>query len=113
MGEKINLLGSFEEIVLMAIRHLGENNAYGVPIRQAVEEATKRSTSVGALYTTLERLEEKGYISSRQGEATPERGGRAKRYFRLEGAGVQALTDAEMSRRHFGLPSLNGLEGTR
>ncbi|HLK59935.1 MAG TPA: helix-turn-helix transcriptional regulator [Chthonomonadaceae bacterium] len=112
MGDKINLLGSFEEIVLLAIRHLGDN-AYGVPIRQAVEEATKRSTSVGALYTTLERLEEKEFISSYQGEATRERGGRAKRYFRLEGAGIQALIDADLSRRYFGLPMPNAQEGAR
>jgi PadR family transcriptional regulator PadR len=97
MGDKKTYLGEFEEIVLLAILRLGAN-AYGVPIRQTVEEATKRSISIGAIYTTLERLEHKGFVSSRQGEPTPERGGRAKRYFKIEGAGAQALADAQQAR---------------
>jgi PadR family transcriptional regulator, regulatory protein PadR len=97
MGDKKPYLGEFEEIVLLAILNLG-TNAYGVTIRQKVEEVTGRSTSIGAIYTTLERLEDKGFIKSRQGEATPERGGRAKRYFDIQGAGSQALTDAERVR---------------
>src|SRR5882724_4685323 len=64
-----NYLGEFEEIVLLAIISLGEE-AYGVSIRREIENKTERSTSVGAVYTTLERLEKKGYLSSRQGEAT-------------------------------------------
>jgi PadR family transcriptional regulator, regulatory protein PadR len=90
-------LGDFEEIVLLAVRHLG-GNAYGVPIRQTVEQARGRTTSIGAIYTTLERLEEKGMVSSTLGEATPQRGGRAKRYFRLEGLGERALEAAERAR---------------
>ncbi len=90
-------LGSFEEFVLFATLRLGEN-AYGVKIRQTVEEATGRSVSIGAIYATLDRLERKGFVSSWQGEATPERGGRAKRYFRVEGAGVQALNDTLAAR---------------
>ena len=85
-------LGEFEEIVLIAILRL-RDNAYGVTIRSLIEEETKRTTSIGAVYTTLERLETKGYISSKQGEATPERGGRAKRYFKIEGAGVRVLNE--------------------
>jgi PadR family transcriptional regulator PadR len=90
-------LGSFEEFVLFATLRLGEN-AYGVKIRQTVEEATERAVSIGAIYATLDRLERKGFVSSWQGEATPERGGRAKRYFRVEGAGVQALNDTLAAR---------------
>ncbi len=73
-------------------------NAYGVTIRQTVEEKAKRPTSIGAIYATLDRLEDKGFVSSRMGEATAERGGRAKKYFQVEGAGVQALSDAEQAR---------------
>jgi PadR family transcriptional regulator PadR len=83
-------LGEFEEIVLMAILRLGDN-AYGVPVRRVIENETNRSTSFGALYTTFDRLEKKGYVSSRQGGATRERGGRAKRYLRVEAAGLEAL----------------------
>lgn len=90
-------LGEFEELVLLAIQQL-HDNAYGMTIRQRVEDASERMISIGAIYTTLERLEIKGFVSSRQGEATPERGGRAKRYFTVEGAGVQALTEAQRTR---------------
>ena len=83
-------LGEFEEIVLMAILRLGDD-AYGVPIRRLIEAETNRSTSFGALYTTFDRLEKKGYVSSRQGGATSERGGRAKRYLKVESAGLEAL----------------------
>src|SRR5947208_3133453 len=89
--------GEFEEIILLAIARLGDN-AYGVTIRRTVEEVAERPTSIGAVYTTLERLEQKGLISSRQGEKTPERGGRAKRYFRLEATGERALQEADRRR---------------
>jgi DNA-binding PadR family transcriptional regulator len=94
-------LGSFEEKVLLAISQLSETEKpYGVEIRRAVAFATGRDVSVGAIYTTLDRLEKKGYISSHLGESTPERGGRAKRYFCIEGAGEKALkaTDAARGR---------------
>src|SRR5438874_1700078 len=90
-------LGEFEELVLLAIARLGDN-AYGVSIRQLVEGAMGRSSSVGAIHATTERLEQKGFVSSFRGEPTPERGGRAKRFFRLEGAGVRALEDVEQVR---------------
>lgn len=90
-------LGAFEEMILLAVARLGEN-AYGVTIRQAVDEATGKETSFGAVYATLDRLQDKGFVSSRQGEATPERGGRAKRYFKIEGAGLAALHEAELIR---------------
>lgn len=97
MGEQKDYLGHFEEIVLLAVLRLGEN-AYGAKIRQTVAEATERDVSIGAVYATLDRLERKGYLKSWQGEATPERGGRAKRYFKVVGAGVQALNDTNAVR---------------
>ncbi|MGO9258890.1 MAG: PadR family transcriptional regulator [Bryobacteraceae bacterium] len=83
-------LGEFEQIVLLAILRLGEA-AYGVPIRHKIEKRTSRRVSVGALYSTLDRLEAKGYVHSRFSEATAQRGGRSKRYFRLLPEGAQAL----------------------
>jgi PadR family transcriptional regulator PadR len=97
MKEPKEYLGHFEEIVLLAVLWLKED-AYGAKIRQKVAEATERDVSIGAVYATLDRLERKGYLKSWQGEATPERGGRAKRYFRVEGAGVQALNDTSGAR---------------
>lgn len=91
-------LGEFEELIILAILWL-QDDAYGVRIRQLIERETARPTSIGAVYTTLERLQAKGYVTSRQGEATPERGGRAKRYFRVEGAGAEALHQAMNSRK--------------
>ena len=94
--DPITHLGDYEEIVLLAIAFLGER-AYGVPIRQRIEEAG-RKTSVGALYVTFERLENKGLIESWEGEATPQRGGRAKKYFRVTGMGHEALRQTETTR---------------
>lgn len=91
-------LGHFEEIVLLAVLRLRED-AYGAKIRQKVAEATERDVSIGAIYATLDRLERKGYLKSWQGAATPERGGRAKRYFKVEGAGVQALNNTNATRK--------------
>jgi PadR family transcriptional regulator, regulatory protein PadR len=85
-----DLLGVFEQLILIALLHLKES-AYGVTVRREVEERTRRSVSIGAVYATLERLEKKGYVSSFQGEPTPERGGRAKRFFRIERTGTVAL----------------------
>jgi PadR family transcriptional regulator PadR len=87
-------LGSLEHIVLLALVHLGDN-AYGMTVRREIEERTGRSLSIGAIYATLERLEAKGLISSYTGEPTPERGGRAKRHFRLQADGVHAVKAAQ------------------
>lgn len=97
MSDQKDYLGHFEEIVLLAVLQLGQD-AYGAKIRQTVAEATERDVSIGAVYATLDRLERKGYLKSWQGESTPERGGRAKRYFRAEGAGVRALNDTATAR---------------
>jgi len=83
-------LGEFEQIVLLAVLRLGEN-AYGVPVRREIEKRTQRSLTVGALYRTLDRLEEKGCVASWFSDPVPERGGRSKRYFRVEPLGVRAL----------------------
>ena len=84
-------LGEFELVVLAATARLGDA-AYGAAIRSEIEERTQRSVSVGcAVYATLARLEGKQYVSSRKGEATPQRGGRAKRYFALTGLGRTQL----------------------
>jgi DNA-binding PadR family transcriptional regulator len=90
---KLNALGEFEALVLMAILRLGED-AYGMLVHQELETTASRRCSLGALYTTLDRLEQKGYLSSRIGEATLERGGRAKKYLRVEAAGTSALRQA-------------------
>jgi len=86
-------LGEFEQLVLWTLVRLRQN-AYGMAIRRNLEERTKRSVSIGAVYATLDRLEDKGLVTSRPGEATAERGGRARRYFRIEAAGVKALNDS-------------------
>jgi DNA-binding PadR family transcriptional regulator len=83
-------LGEFEQIVLLAIVRLGEE-AYGVTIRQDIERRTGRSLTVGALYRTLDRLEDKGFVSSAFSDPTPERGGRSKRYFKIKPVGLRTL----------------------
>jgi DNA-binding PadR family transcriptional regulator len=87
---KRELLGEFEQIVLLAVLRL-EQNAYGVPIRNEIENRTKRSVTIGALYSTLDRLEEKGFLSSVFSDPRPERGGRSRRYFQVEPSGIKAL----------------------
>ena len=87
-------LGEFEQYVLLAILRLQSDGAYGVSIRNEIEARTRRSPSPGAIYTTLDRLEDKGLLRSSVGEATPERGGRAKRYYQLTGGGLDSLRRA-------------------
>lgn len=83
-------LGEFELLVLLAILRL-DQDAYGVTIRDALERETSREIALGAIYKTLGRLEDKGYVSSRLGDPTPERGGRRKKMYRLEAIGSRAL----------------------
>lgn len=83
-------LGEFELLILLAIVRL-EEDAYGVTIRDALERDTSREITLGAIYKTLGRLEDKGYVSTRLGEPTPERGGRRKKLYRLEPVGSRAL----------------------
>ena len=86
-------LGEFEQLILFAVLHLG-GDAYGVTVREEIERRTGRAVSSGAVYTALERLESRGFVASRFGEPTPERGGRRKRHYRVEAAGVRALSRA-------------------
>jgi DNA-binding PadR family transcriptional regulator len=83
-------MGGFEQMVLVALLRL-DNRAYGMEIRREIQRRTGRDVSYGAVYTTLSRLEEKRYVSHELGEPTPERGGRARKYFRVEPAGTDAL----------------------
>ena len=83
-------LGEFEMLVLAALIRL-EPEAYGVTVRQEIEQKTSRSVSIGALYATLSRLESKQYVESWLGETTPERGGRAKRYYKITALGQAQL----------------------
>ena len=87
---KRDYLGEFEHIVLLAVLRLGKE-AYGVTVRQEIEARTGREVSIGAVYATLDRLEGKGYVQSRAGDPTPERGGRSKRFFSTTGQGEAAV----------------------
>jgi PadR family transcriptional regulator PadR len=91
MGKQI--LGEFEQLVLWSLVRLGED-AYGTTIQKEIESRARHTCTLGALYTTLDRLEQKGLIASEVGESTAERGGRAKKYFRIEGAGAKALKES-------------------
>lgn len=85
-------LGEFEELVLLTIATLGKD-AYGVAIREQLENRANRSISIGALHSTISRLEDKGYLTSYMGEATAKRGGRKKRFFELTADAKSALAD--------------------
>jgi PadR family transcriptional regulator PadR len=85
------MIGEFEYLLITAAARLGEE-AYGAAIRREIEDATGRRCSIGALYTTLDRLQTKGLVKTWMGEATPQRGGRAKRMVRVTVKGVQAAT---------------------
>src|SRR5689334_5369826 len=86
-------LGEFEQLVLLAIAQL-RGEAYGVPIAEEIARRTGRSVARAAVYVTLRRLEDKGFVSSWVGDPTPERGGKARRYVKLEAEGARALRDA-------------------
>lgn len=82
--------GEFEQLLMFAVLDL-EDRAYGVTIRRRIEERTGREISPGAVYTALDRLEAKGFVGSRLGDETPARGGRRKKFYRLEPEGAAAL----------------------
>ena len=108
MGDR-GYLGSYELMVLLAVIRLGES-AYGMTISRALEGTTRRGVALGSVYAALDRLEEKGCVASRLGDPTPERGGRAKRYFRATARGVR---EARFMRQALvtlwrGLPELRG-----
>jgi len=84
-------LGEFEQLLLLALLHLDEDESHGVAIRRVIAERTGRTPSTGAVYTALDRLEAKGYVSSRLGDPVPTRGGRPRRFYQLERAGAKTL----------------------
>ena len=84
------LLGDFELMVMIAVTRLGDD-AFAVPVRRLIEDEADRSVSRGALYTTLERLERKGLLRSRLGDALSERGGRPRRYYEPTASGRESL----------------------
>ena len=98
-------LGEFEQIVLLSILRL-DDTGYGVSIRAEITEQTGRKVAPGALYTTLQRLEGKGFVASRLGDPTPERGGRAKRYYKVSAAGLKTVKRAQNAYQRL----LKGLE---
>src|SRR4029453_19364403 len=108
MAGRVDYLGELEHIVLLALIRLGDD-AYGVTVRQEIEARTGREVSIGATYTTLDRMEAKGLVKSRVGEPTLARGGRAKRHFTVTARGVAAV-----NRTHEALHSLShGLKTAR
>jgi len=90
------LLGELEQLVLLAVQHQG-GDAYAVSIRDEIEARTGITLARGSVYVALHRLDRKGYVASRMGESTPERGGKAKRCFTLSAAGARALRAAEQT----------------
>src|SRR6187401_1432345 len=103
----IGYIGEFEELVLLTIAALDEN-AYGVAIKEDIEQRTDRSISIGALHSTITRLEEKGFIKSWLGDPTQERGGRRKRFFELTHQGKIVLHHVkELRDELWGLSKVN------
>ena len=96
-------------MVMLVLVRLGDD-AYGVPIGRAIVEASGREVALGSVYAALERLEQKGFVSSRVGDPTPERGGRAKRYFRVTKAGLRQVRNTRQALINLwrGLPQLEG-----
>ena len=93
-------LGAFEELVLLVVGSLTDK-AYGVAIKEALEEQTGRPPSIGSLHSALYRLEDKGYLTSTEGGATTERGGRRKKFYQLSASGKKALQVAHELRMVF------------
>ena len=100
-------LGEFELMLLLAVIHLGDD-AYGVPISRELERHRGRTVSVGSVYAALERLEGKGLVVSTLGDPTPERGGKAKRYFRMTREGLRQVRETKqvLTRLWQEIPSL-------
>ncbi len=96
-------------MILLAILRIGDD-AYGVPIAGEIEETAGRSVFLGAIYTALDRLEENGLVTSAYGDPTPERGGRAKRFFKVTSKGLKAVKDTQRAFTALwsGIPALKG-----
>lgn len=106
---KRGFLGEMELMVLLAVVRLGDE-AYGVPISKELLNLAGREVALGSIYAALDRLEEKSFATSSLGDPTPERGGRAKRYFRATPAGLRALktTRRALTKLWSGIPQLEG-----
>lgn len=106
---RLQRLGESELLVMLTILRLGDD-AYGVPISREIERRTGRTVAFGTVYATLERLQKKGLVRSNLGETTPERGGRAKRFFRVTSAGLRTVRETKQNliRLWVGLPELEG-----
>jgi PadR family transcriptional regulator, regulatory protein PadR len=100
------VLGGFENLLLLTILRL-DDRAYGVAIRQELIDRAEKDVSIGAIYTGLDRLERKGFVKSWSGEPTPERGGRAKKFYRVTAEGKKALGEMHRAIQRLSL----GLEG--
>src|ERR1017187_9959452 len=102
-------LGEFELMVMLALMRLGDE-AYGVPISHEIELRSGREVALGSVYAALERLEEKGLVTSRLGDPTAERGGRAKRYFNVTAHGLRGVRETQKALMNLwrGLPQLGG-----
>jgi PadR family transcriptional regulator, regulatory protein PadR len=105
---KRSYLGEMELMVLLAVVRLGDD-AYGVPISKELVDLAGREVALGSIYAALDRMEHKGFVKSLLGDPTPERGGRAKRYFRVTPAGVRALkmTRTALTNLWSGIPVLD------
>jgi DNA-binding PadR family transcriptional regulator len=102
-------LGDFELMVMLALLRLGDD-AYGVPISREIEQQSGREVALGSVYATLERLEGRGLVSSHLGKPTAERGGKAKRYFRVTSNGLRKAQETRRALMKLwrGLPELEG-----
>lgn len=102
---KGEVLGEFEQLVLLALIRLGDEG-YGMAVRRELEARAERDVSIGAVYATLDRLESKGLVKSKMGESSAARGGRVKKCFTITGAGARALERSQQTLRQMleGLP---------
>lgn len=102
-------LGEMELMVLLAVMRLGDD-AYGVPISNELLNLVGREVALGSVYAALDRMERKGFVTSTLGDPTPERGGRAKRFFRVtpEGSKAIKLTRTALTKLWSGIPLLEG-----
>ena len=107
-----DFLGEFELMVLLAVIRIGDG-AYGVPILKELCDTARRDVSFGSVYAALDRLEQKGLVSSSLGDSTPVRGGRAKRYFRVTKQGLRQVRSSRAALMSLwnGIPQLEGGRG--
>jgi DNA-binding PadR family transcriptional regulator len=104
-----DLLTDLELMILLAVLRVGDN-AYGVTVTREIEATAGRSVAVAVVYATLDRLQERGLVTSSVGEPTVERGGRAKRFFEVTGKGIRQIKDTQraLTALWSGLPELKG-----